>query len=787
MGGGTVDGGIPPPGRPAFDNWSKAFREAFVANKWETASDLFSTPERVIKALAASQPAYDTYTTARDWAEFDTAHREPVGFEDPRLYGVMLFMRFGHRPWPDAAAEYVAMERALGKDVVRPVMEKIHQAPKNQYGDVARAESVGAMLMKQRTWKDAEGHEVEDKQTPAPAGAILIEHLQPLHVAVTLMMAGDARRYLLGLICTQPYLQQRYDWNYAMNTCQQWVNAFGQQAVINAAEKVRTATKRIFDGYVLDEKSIGSIRRNPYTAFQDLLFLNDSKGYVRAILAFHLNDTAIKTLDAAYKELIAKYTEEAVLAAAKKMAEDSKKGSFPSYDYNDFIKRLGGSPEIAAAKTSELKNEATPRPSISPNASPSPPPPETRVLTTLYSFTLESGYYPKGDLVQGDDGSFYGTTFQGPTNHAGTIFKITPQGALTNLCIFDGLNGAAPRSGLIKGKDGNFYGMTSSGGARPKGKQDSTGHGTVFRLTPTGQLTRLHSFAGPPDGYEPVGQLIEANDGNFYGTTRHGGEGQCSYEGCGTVFKMTSAGDVTILHSFSGQDDGGKFPEGGLIQGRDGNFYGTTREGGKPPGRSLGWGTIFKITPAGHFTLLHAFPTGEGDGETPGIRLVEGKDGAFYGTTKGGGQWPGFGTIFKITPDGTITTLYKFKVAEKTYGPTGPLTLSREGTFYGTTFTTRSIFRFTLPGTLTPLYQSQREFLGERALPRKIKERADWAVQEKAAGRDHPEVTDGTVFQTTLVETNDGYLYGTTEQGGIWDTGTVFRVNPKASAQSHAK
>jgi uncharacterized repeat protein (TIGR03803 family) len=776
MGGGSVDRGIPPPARTAFDNWTKAFRKAFVANKWETDSDFFSIPQRVKSALAASQRQYDIYTTYRDWAEFDRVHREPAGFDDPRLYGVMLFMRFQKRPWLDAAKTYVAMEQALGKDVVRDALKKVHEAPKDQYGNLAQADSVGVTLVRPETSTDAQGHAVEDLKTPAPEGAILVDHLEPLHVAVTLMTHGDARCYLLGLICTQPYLSQRYNWNSAMTTYQQWVNAFGERAVLNAAEKVRTAIKRFFDGYVLDQKALGSIRRNPYTAFQDLLFLNDTKGYVRAILAFHLGDTdtSIRNLDTAYKQLVAKYTEDAVLAAARRMTEDSKKGSFPSFQYEDLIKQLGGIPEASPVK---LETKTTPTSTLAP----------APVLTTLCSFDSESGFYPTASLVQGDDGNFYGTTRQGPGDKQGTVFKITPGGELTNIFYFNGLNGAAPESGLIKGKDGNFYGMTSSGGQRAKGKQDSTGHGTIFKITPAGRLTVLHSFAGAPDGFCPMGQLVEGSDGNFYGTTRQGGEDkQCPYNGCGTVFRMTPKGELTILHRFKDQNDG-KFPQGGLVQGKDGNFYGTTSEGGTPPGRSVGWGTLFKITPAGEFTLLHTFPAGEDDGETPCNGLVEGSDGAFYGTTKGGGQRAQFGTIFKLTQDGTVTILYKFTIPGQCYGPVGPLIQARNGSFYGTTYTTRSIFRFTLPDMMTPLYRSQNKSLGERAAPRRIKERIEWAKEEKAEGRDHPEVTDGTVFETALCEGSDGFLYGTSEQGGISDLGTVFRVNPNATAQPRAR
>jgi uncharacterized repeat protein (TIGR03803 family) len=419
------------------------------------------------------------------------------------------------------------------------------------------------------------------------------------------------------------------------------------------------------------------------------------------------------------------------------------------------------------------------------------------LFATVCTFGSETGINPKGGLIQGDDGNLYGTTSSGPpprssaeAGGSGTVFKLAPDGVLTTLHIFHGEDGASPVAGLTKGRDGNFYGTTSGGGARPKGKQDTTGHGTIFRLTPAGQLTTLHSFAGVPDGDGPAAELFQARDGNFYGTTKEGGE-KCdsSYGGCGTIFKVTQPGELTILHRFNQANGEGRFPEAALLQGKDGNFYGTTSQGGKATRRSFGGGTIsatfkgrgtiFRITPAGEFTTLHGFPEKEGDGEAPGRGLVRGGDDDFYGTTKGGGKWPGLGTIFKITSGGVLTVLYEFDNNKgDPSGPIGPLLRGSDGHFYGTTFTTRSIFRFSPAGSLTTLYRFRREDLGQFTPPGRIKERAEWAAREKAAGRDHPEVTDGSVLQTRLLEATDGTLWGTTEKGGIWDCGTVFKIDP---------
>jgi len=215
-----------------------------------------------------------------------------------------------------------------------------------------------------------------------------------------------------------------------------------------------------------------------------------------------------------------------------------------------------------------------------------------QTFTTLYSFCSQTnctdGFVPVAGLIQGTDGKFYGTTEYGGAsnacwsgNHAvgcGTVFEITPNGALTTYS-FNGADGAYPYAGLAEGTDGNFYGTTSFGGAN--------GHfGTVFKITASGMLTTLHSFDGT-DGEAPAAGPVQATslDGNFYGTTTSGG----AY-GAGTLFKITPGGTLTTLYSFDGKD--GEWPYAGLVQATDGNFYGTTAFGGADGG-----GTVFKITP----------------------------------------------------------------------------------------------------------------------------------------------------------------------------------------------
>jgi uncharacterized repeat protein (TIGR03803 family) len=200
---------------------------------------------------------------------------------------------------------------------------------------------------------------------------------------------------------------------------------------------------------------------------------------------------------------------------------------------------------------------------------------------------------------------------------------MTPSGTFSIVHVFTGADGADPMAVLIQATDGNFYGTTTAGG--------TSDLGTVFRMTPGGVVTTLHAFAGGADGANPQAALIQASDGNFYGTTLEGGIGW------GTVFKMAPDGTLTILHGFDAFD--GLSPEGSLIQATDGNFYGTTFGGG-----TSGSGTVFQMTPSGTLTVLHSFIGGT-DGVTPVAPLIQAPDGNLYGTTSGGGT-SGWGVVF---------------------------------------------------------------------------------------------------------------------------------------------
>lgn len=318
-------------------------------------------------------------------------------------------------------------------------------------------------------------------------------------------------------------------------------------------------------------------------------------------------------------------------------------------------------------------------------------------LTSLYSFCqlvdCDDGEFSDTGLALGANGDFYGTTSMGGVIHVGSIFEITPEGALTSLHLFTGPDGAFP-SALVQSPDGSFYGTTNGGGATYT-HACSEGCGTVFKITPGGTLTTLHNFclvSGCPDGANPGASLIGSTliwspDGNFYGTTYGGGTGTTCSGGCGTVFKITPSGQLTTLHNFTGKDGFG--PAAPLVL-SGGNLYGTTTEGPD------GYGTAFRLTGAGQVTTLHRFCSQAKctDGRGP-VWVTLGTDGNLYGTSAGGGSgsgcgdaFLGCGTIFELTPTGTFTTLHNFCGSGScTDGsvPEASLLQGTDGIFYGTT------------------------------------------------------------------------------------------------------
>jgi uncharacterized repeat protein (TIGR03803 family) len=326
----------------------------------------------------------------------------------------------------------------------------------------------------------------------------------------------------------------------------------------------------------------------------------------------------------------------------------------------------------------------------------------TGALTSLHSFCVTQVFdCPDGALPNGvmlaTDGNFYGTTQKGGGNFGGgTIFTYMPSGRLYALYSFcpatfcGGGGGASPTAGLVQAVDGEFYGTTYEGG---KGSCSSgAGCGTIFKITSTGIMTVLYTFSDETEGNGPYAGLVQATDGNFYGTTVHGGFGHCPEPnvGCGTVFRITRQGKLTYLHSFSGTK--GAYPEATLLQALDGNLYGTTAGGANTNDICNGvggCGTVFRIAPTGEFTMLYAFCSQAGcaDGADPQGGLIQGTDGNLYGTTTYGGANDD-GTMFEITPTGTLTTLYSFcseSNCDDGSQPWSGLLQGTDGTFYGTT------------------------------------------------------------------------------------------------------
>jgi uncharacterized repeat protein (TIGR03803 family) len=247
-------------------------------------------------------------------------------------------------------------------------------------------------------------------------------------------------------------------------------------------------------------------------------------------------------------------------------------------------------------------------------------------FSVLYNFCTQDGCSdgngPRGGMVLGTDGNLYGTTtFGGNNEQLGTIYEIGRDGTLRTLYQFNySTDGACPQDSLIEATDGDFYGTTNCGGAYQLG--------TVFRITPTGTFTALHDFGGP-DGIEPFAGTIQTDDGSLFGTTPNGGINSCK-DGCGVVFRITPSGVFSVVHAFSGSD--GQQPYGTLTQASDGNIYGTTTDGG-----AFGYGTIFTMGRNGTFRIVHSFD--HSDGAYPLGKLIEGTDGNDRCTKKSKGGW----------------------------------------------------------------------------------------------------------------------------------------------------
>jgi uncharacterized repeat protein (TIGR03803 family) len=330
------------------------------------------------------------------------------------------------------------------------------------------------------------------------------------------------------------------------------------------------------------------------------------------------------------------------------------------------------------------------------------------------------GAVGRAGLIQASDGYFYGADLEG-TNDFGGVFRVDSSGNLTTLYSFTGgADGEFPEDRLIQGSDGFFYGAAYRGG--------ESGNGTIFRLDASGNFTLLYTFTGSIDGSRPADNLVQGLDGSFYGTTAQGGQ-----FGYGTVFKIDSSGNFTLLHAFNGTDGIGS---SALLQGADGSFYSVSGGG------EYNAGIVYKMDTSGNLTTLYSF-TGLADGQNPGAALVQGTDSNFYGSTSAAGAYNG-GTVFKITPSGTLTTLHSFYGQEGAY-PFGSLVQAVDGDFYGSAYLGGApgygtLYKIDSVGNFTVLYQ-------------------------------FTDSSDGTTPEYALVQGSDGSFYGTSNAA-------VYRLTP---------
>ena len=355
---------------------------------------------------------------------------------------------------------------------------------------------------------------------------------------------------------------------------------------------------------------------------------------------------------------------------------------------------------------------------------------QAQYFSTLHAFSGRDGSSPSATLVPGPDGNLYGTTQLGGENGFGTVYAVSPTGEITVLYPLAGAEGADVFSPLVFGRDKQFYGTTALGGAGVL-----NGHGAVFRFSLDGAYTPLYFFSGR-DGEKPEAGLAQGSDGWLYGTTTSGGD-----LGKGSVFAISPDGEFRSLHAFSGSD--GDLPLGQLLADDDGWLYGTTVSGGAHNG-----GTVFRISPSGELSVLHDFGFDSPDGNSPRGGLVRGLDGAYYGTLAFGGDH-GAGAIFRLMPDGSLTTVHAFSKDDGTT-PLAGLILGCDGKLYGTTssggfFDAGTVFVMAPTGELSVLHAF--------------------------TGRD-----DGGSPVSGLMLANDCSLYGTTPVGGARSRGTVYRI-----------
>jgi len=352
--------------------------------------------------------------------------------------------------------------------------------------------------------------------------------------------------------------------------------------------------------------------------------------------------------------------------------------------------------------------------------------------TVLYSFTGGAdGSRPSSGVIRDAAGNFYGTTSAGDSANQGVVYKVNAAGHETVLYSFTGgADGAEPSYGVIRDSGGNLYGTTYQGG--------TANFGVVYKVDTGGQETVLYSFSGGADGGYPTSGVIRDSAGNLYGTAGAGGTANA-----GVVFKVTAAGQETVLHSFTGGFDG-RSPSGGVIRDAAGNLYGTTEYGGT--GNA---GTVYKLDAAAQETVLYTFSGGV-DGFFPQGGVIRDTAGNLYGTTALGGTINS-GVVYKVDTTGQETVLYKFTGADG-YGPYAGVVRDSAGNLYGTTFNGGAmnlgvVYQLDTAGQETVLYS----FTGG---------------------------SDGGQPGVGVIRDSAGNLYGTAPIGGTKGGGVAFKLTP---------
>jgi uncharacterized repeat protein (TIGR03803 family) len=378
--------------------------------------------------------------------------------------------------------------------------------------------------------------------------------------------------------------------------------------------------------------------------------------------------------------------------------------------------------------------------------------------TVLYNFTRRAdGAFPHAGVIGDGAGNLYGTTANGGQADLGVVYKLDSTGHETALYSFPaGGDGAYPLAGVIGDGAGNLYGTTHGGGINVCPPDGFSGCGVVFKLDSAGQETVLHTFTGGVDGSNPIAGVIRDSAGNLYGTTSDPGGGFCVSLGfdCGAVFKLDPTGNETVLHSFNGAD--GANPTAGVVPDRAGNLYGTTSYGG-------GVGVVFRVDPTGHETVLYSF-TGGADGGYPFGGVIGDSAGNLYGTNSSGGITTGIcspfgcGVVFGLDSAGHETVLYSFSGGADGSQPQAGVIRDSVGNLYGTTQ-----FGGITTGICSPF---------GCGVVFKLDSAGHETVLYSFTGG-----ADGSQPWAGVIRDSAGNLYGTASEGGPANVGVVYKVD----------